>query len=126
VADAIGWPVEEIPDTDAVFMRAHRAYLLDGELSPGVCREQGGGMSVDWERYSTAEQTKQRAKKPEDNAVIKMPVIGIRDIKPLIVEHTPDYPVNRAHAEVFGMPQREQCAETRLKLLRIADIVIGV
>ena len=104
-------------------MRAHRMYFSDGELEPGVFKPQGLGMSVDWEKYSSAEDTRNRAKKPHDNAVIKMPVGSIREIKPLRLEHTPDFPSNRAHSEVYDM-LGEAFIEIRVKLRRIADIII--
>jgi hypothetical protein len=108
-------------------MRAHRAHFRNGELAPGVFKAQGEGMSVDWAKYSTAEQTRLRAKKPDDNAILSLPVIGIRDIKPLRVEHTPDLQRgNRAHSEVIEMPKAEQLAEARVKLLRIAVVVVPI
>jgi len=105
-------------------MRAHRAHFQGDKLGPGVFRAQGGALSVDWQRYSSPEETKQRAKKPDENAVIVIPVGGIREVKPLRLEHTPIYPLNRAHSEVFDLPEREQLAEARVKLLRVAEIVI--
>src|SRR5579863_5549249 len=106
-------------------MRAHRAHFRNGELLPGVFKTQGEGMSVDWEKYSTAEQTRLRAKKPDENAVLSLPVISIRNIKPLRVVHEPDPQTsNRAHTEVFDMPKAEQLAEARVKLLRIAVVVL--
>lgn len=108
-------------------MRAHRAHFRNGELAPGVFKAQGDGMSVDWDKYSTAEQTRLRAKKPDENAILSLPVISIRNIKPLRVEHEPDPQAdNRAHAEVFDMPKAEQLTETRIKLLRIAVVAIPI
>jgi len=82
-------------------------------------------MSVNWDKYASAEETKQQAtKNQDDNAVISMPVIDIRRIGDLRVEHTPE-PANRAHSEVFGLAvNAEQLAEIRVKLLRIAEVVI--
>ena len=82
-------------------------------------------MSVNWDRYASAEETKQQARKdPEHNAVISMRVIAIRQIDDLRVEHTPE-PTNRAHSDVFGLPQKgEQLTEVRLRLRDIAAIVI--
>ncbi len=96
---------------------------------PGVFQSHGKGMSVNWDKYASAEKTEQQAKKdPEHNAVISMPVIGIRQIDDLKVEHTPDMDTpNRAHSDVFGLPQkgqRDRRDEMRRLLLRIATIVI--
>ena len=125
MADELRWPIEEIPDADSVFMRAHQDYFRNGELQPGVFQPHGKGMSVNWDRYASAEGTKQQARKnPEDNAVISMPVIGIRKIDDLRVEHTPE-PTNQAHSDVFGLPEnREHRTEVRLLLRRSATIVI--
>ena len=127
MAEELEWPVEEIPDTDSVFMRAHRGYFRDGELQPGVFQAHSKGMSVNWDKYASAEKTRQQASKdPQHNAVISMPVIGIRQIDDLKVEHTPE-PTNQAHSDVFGLPQksqRDRRDEMRRLLLRIATIVI--
>ena len=126
MADELGWPVEEIPDADSVFMRAHREYFREGALQDGVFQDRGG-MSVNWDKYASAETTKNQARgRPEDNAVISMPVIGIRQIDDLRVEHRPDMDTpNRAHSDVFGLPQKgEQLTKLRFLLGRIATIVI--
>src|ERR1700733_5373199 len=95
------WDIENIPDGDFVFMRAHKTDFKNGELNPGVFRDRKGGMSTDWEKYSTAEQSRNRAIVPDDNSIIKLSVAGIRNIEKLSVIHEP-LPDNRAHAEVFG------------------------
>ena len=128
MADEVIWPVEPIPDADNVFMRAHRMHFRDGELHPGVFREQGNGMSVDWDKYSTAEDTKNRARKnPHDNAVVSMGVARVREIGNLQVKHQPDQALrNRAHSNVLGLPARDspELVEVRLKLRRISTVVL--
>ena len=118
-------PIEEIPDADFVFMRANRMHFLGcGQLKPGVFRAQGDSMSVNWDKYASAEETKQQAtKNPDDNAVISMPVIGIRQTDDLKVVHTPE-PKNRAHSGVYGPENIKQRTEVRVLLLRITNIVI--
>ena len=123
MADELRWPIEEIPDADSVFMRAHQDYFRNGELQPGVFQPHGKGMSVNWDRYASAEGTKQQARNPEDNAVISMPVVKIRKIDDLRVEHTPET-TNQAHSDVFGLPKGEQLTEVRVLLGRSATIVI--
>ena len=71
----MNWPREEIPDADALFLRVHRCFLQYGEIIPGVFKDHGdrngkGGMSTDWEKYSTPVATRNRARRPEDNGVI--------------------------------------------------------
>jgi len=124
LANALGFPIEEIPDADSVFMRAHKTYFRDGELEPGVfSAKEGPGMSVDWDKYSSPEQTKQRARKsPENNAVISLSVGGIRKIEQLDVVHRPE-PDNQAHSEV-DLPTNEELTEVRVKLRRLAQTVI--
>lgn len=90
-------------------------------MAPGCFRDQGGGMSTDWERYSTPEQTQGRATTPADNGIISLSVGGIRKIPNLTVEHTPEDD-NRAHTDVFGDKKRNP--EVRMKLHRLANWVI--
>ena len=83
-------------------------------------------MSVEWERYSTPHETRQRASEPMDNAVVRLPVIGIRDITPLDVKHTPKA-TNRAHSDVLSMPDGgEDLTEIRISLLDICKVVISL
>ena len=118
------WPVEEISNADSVFMRAHRRHFRGGELEVGVFRAHDGGMSANWEKYASAEVTKQQARKnPNDNAVICLVVGDIRAIKNLDVKHTPK-PDNMAHSDVNLPDKREELTEVRVLLLRVAAIVI--
>jgi hypothetical protein len=123
VADALEFLVEEIPDADSVFMRAHKVHFRDGALTPGVFKAQDGSMSVDWDKYSTQEETKQRAKRPDENAVISLIVGAVRKIDDLDVKHTPEAN-NRAHSEVDLPNSREELNKVRLLLYRVAQIVI--
>ena len=130
MARELDWLVEEIPDADSVFRRAHRNDIRDGEILPGVFKAHGKGMSVNWDKYASVEETKQQAKlvskDPNHYAVISMAVTRIRQIDDLKVEHTPE-PTNQAHSEVIGIPQdgqRDRRDEMRRLLLKIATIVI--
>ena len=125
MADEIVWPVEEIPGDDFVYMRAHGDHFRLRMLLPGVFRNQGSGMSVDRDKYSSPEESLQRARKPQNNAIIRLPVIEIRDIDGLTVQHTPKSE-NRAHTDVFGLPEGERLTEVRLLLLNLARVVISV
>jgi hypothetical protein len=130
MADGIVWAAEVIPDQARTYMRAHQKYFRDDALQPGVFKAHDGGMSVDWEKYSTPEESRQRAKEPLRNAVICLIVEGIRDIENLEVQHSPDTtcnPPNRAHSDVLGLPDGgEDLTETRMNLLDISTIVIGL
>ena len=125
------WEAEYIPDESGTYMRAHSTFFRDQILLPGVFNKRGGGMSVDWEKYSTPEETRQRANgDPLANAVIRLPAVGIRDINDLDVTHTPDHTPgspNRAHSDVVGIPEGGvELTEIRASLLDIAKIVIGL
>jgi hypothetical protein len=128
------WPKEEIPNEAAMFMRLPRKLVPNNEVGPNVFREHGRGMSVDWNKYSTPEETRKRSRKspPQDNAVIGMIVRDIRGIESLEVEHDPvqensfdeagaPLEPNRAHSEVIGISSdsAEKKTERRLKLSRI-------
>lgn len=123
--DTLDWPVEDVPDSDDVFMRAHRDFFRNKKLQPGVFRPHDGGMSVDWEKYSSPDDTRQRAKVPQDNAVICLPVVGIRAINKLNVKHTPQA-TNRAHADVIGFQEGEDITEMRVGLLSASIVVISL
>ena len=108
MAGKVIWPKEDIPNGHLLYMRVHRCWLNpSGELRLGVFRNHGTGasvgMSTEWSFYSAPEQTRQRAKSPEDNGVISMVVGRVREIPGQLVEHTPDIEKsNRAHTDVFG------------------------
>jgi len=126
------WAKEEIPNTDGVYMRVHRNLIPDGQVRPNVFREHGKGMSVDWNKYSTPLETRNRGRIPPDNVVISMGVDSIRAIEELTVEHAPvqentfdqeGSPIapNRAHTDVLGISSSsdEKKTEIRVKLSRI-------
>ena len=115
--------MEQIPDADFVYMRAHRNLIPKGKIEPGVFREQQGSMSVDWERYSSPQATRARAVNPADNAVLKMNVGGIRKINRIQVEHAP-IPTNQAHTDVFLPRSSEDLTEARYNLIAVATIEI--
>jgi hypothetical protein len=56
------WPIEEIPDQDSLFYRVPVAWLRPADLNiiPGVFRENKGSISTDWDKYSTAAETRSR------------------------------------------------------------------
>jgi len=102
-------PIEEIPNKDYLYYRIHKSWTPNGELIPGVFRDRNGGMSTDWNKYSSPEETQLRSKTPSDNGVISLHVGGVREIEGLSVIHSPDHgdptenrPPNRAHTDVLG------------------------
>ncbi len=124
VAHAVetGWAPEEIPDADHLLMRVHRVNLNeDGSLKPGAFKDHGGGMSTDWDKYSTAAATRLRAREPNANAVVSMNVGRVRAIPGQIVQHAP-LPDNRAHTDVIG----KKDAEARVLFSRCCSMVIHI
>lgn len=114
------WPTEEIPDSAHVFMRVHKQFVIAGELQGGVFRDHGEGMSVDWDKYSTAIQTRERGNDPALNGVIRLSVQRVREL-PQVVAHQPRDD-NRAHSAVIGEKKRNP--EVRVKLTRLAEWAI--
>src|SRR5688572_64208 len=93
VANAVIWPSEPIPDEDCLFLRVHwRRFRKGSEIGTSAFENkptENDGMSTDWEKYSTAQESQARAKVPSDNAVIRLNVAKIRKIPGQTVVHTP-------------------------------------
>lgn len=118
--------IEVIPDEDFVFMRAYKDRIKDGVPRPSAFEAHGGGLSVDWDRYATPEQTRARGKNAQHNAVVSMGVGAIRALScsPEVV-HAP-LPENKAHSHV-GIPEDPAVElELRIKLSRLAVVVIPI
>lgn len=82
------WPIEPIPDEDSLFYRIHKNFYPNKELKPRVFAPRGEGMSTDWEEYSTPEESRNRAKIPEDNGIVSFITRDLRNL-PLDVIHAP-------------------------------------
>ncbi len=109
---------EEIPDENRLFMRVHQAYIRDGLPTVGAFTDHGEGMSTDWDKYSTAQETLQRSKDVQKNGVVEMIVGAVRGLGQRVA-HAP-IPTNRAHTAVLG----EKDTEVRVKLRRVSNWVI--
>jgi hypothetical protein len=126
VADEVSWPTEEIPDDNYLWMRVHKIRVRNGEIRPSAFENKPtptDGMSTDWDKYASPQDTRDRGNVPTDNAVIRLKVGDVRQIPDQTVVHTPDYisaKPNRSHTDVFG----EKHEEVRVKLSRICKIVI--
>jgi hypothetical protein len=107
-------------------MRVHVKSLTERQLHPGIFRERQGAMSVDWERYSSAEDTRGRALSPDENGVIALVTGDVRRIEGLSVEHEP-LRSNRAHSGIHGLtlpgslPAEESKTKRRALLLGLVD-----
>lgn len=120
--------VPDIPDEHHVYMRVHKQNIdfkatnPNRMIRPVAFDAKGeGGLSVDWSEYSTAQQTLERAKVPESNGVISMPISGIRaNPLPLSVLHRPEE-ANYSHSEIFGIPPRKPSdMGVRVKLMDLS------
>lgn len=106
------WEVEPIPDGDKLFIRVHKQNLLVNNqgkvvMSPGALRKKfvDPGLSVDWSRYATPEETRARTGKAELYGVKEAVVGDVRAIASTHVEHAPIQAEsgelgNRAHSQV--------------------------
>jgi hypothetical protein len=107
------WTVEEIPNEDSLFYRVPVSHLRsDRKPVPGNFRENKGSISTDWEKYSTAAETRARQGRPERFAVMRLSVGGVREINELTVVHSPtqnveSLPDNRAHTDIIGLESSE-------------------
>lgn len=110
------WPSESIPNDDLLYQFIHQQWFKKaGGVSPTFFKNVAdphtgrAGMSTDWSRYSTPEETRGRASNPAVNGVIETTVSDVRAIPDQMVEHTPiqNHPDpkikdNRSHTDVFG------------------------
>lgn len=114
---------EEIPDEAILFFRICRSpWFDDGELNTAAFRNTlpSNGMSTDWNKYSTALETRRRSQRhpPEEYAVVQLPVGRVRAIPDQTVQHSPKDD-NRAHTDVFG--DKKLNPEIRVKYGRLVD-----
>lgn len=125
LADQVGptWEQEHIPDSDLLFVRVHRNWIDEvGQVMPGFFRDPE--MSSDWNKYSTPQETQQRAisSPVADNGVIQLSVGDVRGIPNQVVTHKP-LPANRAHAEIQG--EKKKHPEVRIGFLRVYQFLIS-
>ena len=112
---------EEIPDEDSLYRRIHFSRIKSGKIRPSAFDLHEGevGLSVDWARYCTPEDTLQRARKPRENAVGTWLCGEVRALPGQVVRHDPQ-PDNYAHTLIVG----EKTAEVRLQLARLCRILL--
>jgi hypothetical protein len=87
---------------------ARRGLRKDKKVAPGVFKENKGSMSTDWEKYSTAAETRSRPGGPERFAVLRMVVGKVKELEELTIAHAPirgveGQPDNQAHTNIFGL-----------------------
>jgi hypothetical protein len=120
--------VPNIPDEHHMYMRVHKQNIdfketnLNRMIRPVAFDAKGeGGLSVDWSEYSSVKESLARAKVPESNGIISMPILGIRaNPLPLKVIHKPE-DTNYSHCEIFGIPPRKPSdLGVRIKLMDLS------
>ena len=124
------WDIEEIPDDSHLFYRIHKNDIQRGDVVPGAFKERGKGeergMSNDWEKYSTPEESLNRSANPIDNGIVKFHVKKVREIGSLVVVHAPNFARNnRSHSHIKGIPRKGVLkTKIRSKLKRIFKWII--
>ncbi|WP_457556472.1 hypothetical protein [Candidatus Harpocratesius sp.] len=120
------WETEIIPDDNFIFRRIHKNFVINDSQFPNMQKvpqnvfnepkkswkeeylAKWDGVSVDWDRYSTAEETLKRGEKESTNyGVIQSEVFQVRSVQPLDVIHRPiknheKLKDNRAHSLITG------------------------
>lgn len=131
----MAFPIEQIPDADKLYYRIHTQYIDHTEtdskkkIKPGafdpIPKPDGTEMSVDWSKYSTPTDTKNRARKPEKVGVVSFNVEEVRS-KPtsLKVAHRPT--LNQAHSIIFDVLPDANNPEIRINLRRICKWEIAI
>ena len=98
--EIVPWEIEEIPDQDILFYRIPRVWFPDGILNTAAFRntQPSDGMSTDWNKYSTARETRRRSQRhpPEEYAVVQLVAGEVRRMPDQTVVHSPKAD-NRAH-----------------------------
>jgi hypothetical protein len=117
--------IETIPDEDILYCRVHLSNIdkENGKIKPSAFDptpfENPDGLSVNWSKYSNAEQTKQEVtlfgKKVENYSVVSFLTLEVRNIS-LQVIHKPTK--NRAHSLILNIPPRKQNDARITMLLR--------
>jgi len=119
------WEAEVIPDKHSLYCRVHINNIdVDDSRPRGIAfknPKNSNSLSSDWEKYSTPEETRNRAadvkKDPNNYSVISLnkELIELRVISQKVI-HTPDYKSNnRSHSDIEG----EKSDKERLKFQEI-------
>src|SRR4051794_4913434 len=109
---------EAIPDADDLFLRVHRGHIKEGQPIHRAFQEWGGGLSTNWAKYASAEETRDQVsrlfkpdkvtpKSPADYGVLSLVAGEVRQIESTTVEHTP-VDENRAHTDIHGPGSPEE------------------
>lgn len=123
-------PIEIIPDQDILYRRVHINLLQFShgfdEIPPYAFKD-NNGISTEWNKYTTPEESQQRALEPNKNGVIQIKVGFVKQFKYLSVDHAP-IPQNRAHSNINGLKsyKKEDQTDIRKRLARMAEWIIKI
>ena len=123
----MAWEIEEIPDESEIYMRVHREEVKN--IPRSIFRDRDGqGMSVDWCKYATVDETRARGiQGASQYGVVALSVGRIRKEVMMQVRHSPVEPTekdtegNRAHSDLLGLYglNKGDTVEARVLLGRI-------
>ncbi len=137
------WEAEEIPDDDYLYKFIKLMYFRDGEVLPACFTNVGQpddpsyGMSTDWSRYTTLEETRMRPRdKKARYGVARIKAGEVAKVPDQYVRHDPifvavDSPENnRAHTNIKGPKNRDDGLHRpsreaiRLRFAALFDVII--
>jgi hypothetical protein len=101
---------DKIPNEDTLYRRIHKAHVdrKNNEIMPMAFPTEDDGLSVNWSRFTNAEDTKNEVivfgKLPENYGVVSL-IIGLVRAIPLRVIHDPTQ--NQAHSLILDIPPRK-------------------
>jgi hypothetical protein len=103
------FPIEDIPNEDTLYRRIHKAHVdSKNEIMPMAFPTEDDGLSVNWSKYTNAEDTKNEVivfgKLPENYGVVSL-IVGLVRAIPLRVIHDPTQ--NQAHSLILDIPPRK-------------------
>lgn len=119
---------EPIPNDALLFHRVYVDLMKGMDAVPATAIRNTGsanppGMSADWSKYSSAEDTRNRGGKPPEKYRVVSFIVGkVREIEYQSVDHTPE-DSNRSHSTIYG-PKDKKNPEIRVKFARMANIAI--
>lgn len=133
--EKVVYAIEDINNDDKLFYRIHIIYI-DPEIEDSKLKilpsafdpqpkPNSVEMSVNWDKYSSAEETKNLARKPEKNGVLNFITSHVRNIPiNLKVSHKPSS--IRAHSIIHDVVSEENDPEIRMKLRGICNWEIEI
>ena len=108
---------EHIPPKGVLYRRVYWRFCKDGKIRPSAFKVYGPGgtgVSVDWGKYSTAEEALGRADRPMENGVAALVAGEVRTVDELDAVHDP-VEGNLAHSQISHLDPTDDEAYTDLR-----------